>query len=298
MRYCFSLGILLAAFGFFSTDCQAVEVESDAGKNIVRTVVSSSPWNSQLTINYLPSADLHGGPGDAGLTDYRIRVARNLKYNDQLTLTLGGGYGLKHIDASLPADLPQDLHSLFLEAGASYRINDKAFASLRLSPGFYSDFKDLGEDDLRMPVLLLGGYSFANGISVVGGFVYRFGYHASQYIPALGISYLPNDSWRIDLVAPRPAVTYFASRQLQLFVGGDFSSDEYELKDHSSGSKVIKYSDLKAMAGFNYLPVPDVKLSTSVGYAFERRFMFFDGNRPDMRLDDIPFFKLSLDIGW
>jgi len=298
MRYCFSLGILLVVFVLFGTDCSAAEVDSDTGKNIVRTVVSATSWNSQLAISSLPTADLHGIPGAAGLTDYRIKLARNLKYNDQLTLTLGGGYGLKYIDATSSAALPQDLHSLFLETGASYRINDKAFASLRLSPGFYSDFKDLGDDDLRMPVLLLGGYSFANGISVVGGFVYRFGYHASQYIPALGIRYLPNDSWMFDLIAPRPAVTYFASRQLQLFVAGDFSSDEYELKDRSSGSKVIKYSDLKAMAGANYLPVPDVKLSTSVGYAFERRFMFFDGNRPDMRLDDVPFFKLSLDVGW
>jgi hypothetical protein len=211
---------------------------------------------------------------------------------------LGGGYGLKLIEAASQAALPRDLHALFIEAGASYRINDRAFASLKLYPGFYSDFKELGEDDLRMPVLALGGYTFDNGISAVGGFVYRFGYHANQYIPALGFSYQPNRNWRLDLIAPRPAVTYFASKRLQLFAGGDFSSDEYQLKDNSLGVKAIRYSDLKAMAGVSYLPAPEIKFSTSVGYAFERKFKFFEGNRSDMRLDDIPFFKLSLDVGW
>ena len=211
---------------------------------------------------------------------------------------MGGGYGLKHIDASYLAALPQDLHALFLEIGAKYRINKRSFASLRLSPGFYSDFKDLGTDDLRMPILALGGYNFENGFSVVGGFIYRLGYHSNSFIPALGFSYQPNQYWRFDATAPRPGITYFASRQIQLFVAGDFASDEYELHDLSLGAKVIKYSDFKAMAGFNYLPSSAIKVSTSAGYAFERKFSFYDSTRPDLRVEDVPFFKVSLDYGW
>lgn len=255
-------------------------------------------WNAQISVGHLPSADLHGQAGDAGITDYRIKLARNVALNDHLSLTLGGGYGLKHIDASAPTPLPQDLHGVFLEAGVRYRFNDRSFASIKLFPGFYSDFKDLGNDDVRMPVLALGGYSFDNGFSVVGGFIYRFGYHASRYIPALGFSYQPDSYWRFDLVAPRPAITYIASPQLQLFVAGDFASDEYELKDRVLGAKAIKYSDYKAMAGINYLPNSSIKLSTSIGYAFDRKFAFFDGNRSDLRVDDVPFFKLSMDVGW
>lgn len=298
MKYCFTMVNLLLVLGLAAGDCLAEEVRGEAARTGWGAASPSSDWNTQVSIGYLPTADLHGLPGDVNISDYRVKLLRFIKPDDRLTLTLGGGYGLKHIEASPQAALPQDLHALFLEAGASYRINDRAFASIRLNPGFYSDFKALGDDDLRMPVLALGGYSFENGFSVVGGFIYRFGYHASQFIPALGFSYQPDQYWRIDLVAPRPAITYFASRQLQLFVAGDFASDEYELKDRSLGAKAIKYSDYKAMAGFNYLPVPTVKLSTSVGYAFERRFAFYDAIRSDLRMDDVPFFKVSLDVGW
>lgn len=297
MKYCFSLGLLFL-MGLYAAGSLAADAGSEASKTVLGSGSSPSDWIAQVSIGHLPTADLHVVSADAGISDYRLKLTRNIKLEEHVTLAMGGGYGLKHIDASPLAALPQDLHSLYLEVGATYRFNDRAFTSVRLLPGFYSDFKELGDDDLRMPTVALGGYAFNNGFSIMGGFIYRFGYHANQFIPALGFSYQPDQRWRFDLIAPRPGITYSASRQLQLFVAGDFASDEYELKDHSSGAKAIKYIDYKAMAGFNYLPVPAVKISTSVGYAFERKFAFYDTARPDLRLDDVPFFKVSLDVGW
>lgn len=293
-----TLGIILLVVVLFSGSCLAAEQDNTEPKRGWQYGGSTTDWNSQLSIGYLPSADLQNIPADAGMTEYRVRLLRNIKINDDWKLSLGGGYGLKHIDASSLAVLPQDLHALLLEVGVNYRINNRSFASLRFSPGFYSDFKDLGGDDIRMPVMALGGYSFENGFSVIGGFIYRLGYHSSSFIPALGFSYQPNQYWRFDAIAPRPGITYTASRQFQLFVAGDFASDEYELHDRSLGAKVIKYSDYKAMAGFNYLPSSAIKLSTSAGYAFERKFSFYDSTRPDLRVEDVPFFKVSLDYSW
>lgn len=297
MKYSFSLGLLFF-IALLAGDGLAADAISKSDKTGAGNTWAPSEWDVQATLSYLPPADLHGVAGDAALADYRFKLTHNIKLDDRLSLTVGGGYGLKHIDAAPLAALPQDLHALFLEAGARYRFNDQFFASVKLIPGFYSDFKELGDDDLRMPVLALSGYDFQNGFSVVGGFIYRFGYHSTQFIPALGFSYQPDQYWRFDLVAPRPAITYSATRQWQFFIGGDFASDEYELKDHSLGATALKYSDLKALAGFNYLPVTAVKLSSSLGYAFERKFAFYNTTRPDMRIDDVPFFKISLDIGW
>lgn len=295
MKYCLSAGVAACMITVFTVGCLA----ADGGeKGNPGDFSVPKNWSAQASIAYLPSAGVDNSTADVASTDYRLKLARNIRIDERLTLSFGGGYGLKHISADSQTHLPQDLHALFVETGATYRFNDRTFATVRLSPGFYSDFKDIGDDDLRMPVLALGGYTFDNGVSLIGGFIYRFGYQAGQYIPALGISYQPNQDWKIDLIAPRPALTYFASKRLQLFVAGDFSSDEYELKDRSLGAKALKYSDYKAMGGCTYLPLPDLKLSTSVGYAFERRFAFYDGNRSDMRIDDVPFFRVSLEMGW
>jgi hypothetical protein len=53
-----------------------------------------------------------------------------------------------------------------------------------------------------------------------------------------------------------------------------------------------------AAGGVDYLPTRQVKISGAVGYAFGRDFIFYDGNRPDMTLDNVPFVRLSLDLGW
>jgi len=294
MRDRFVLVIMLLAFGFDAGGCLAAE--EGVGKD--KAGGAPTAWSSQVSIGYFPSADLRGTPGDVAISDYRLKLVRNVKFDDRLTLTLGGGYGLKHIDGTSSEALPEDLHAIFMEVGGTYRINDRAFASLKLYPGLYSDFKEVDGDALRMPSLALGGYSFENGLSVVGGFIYRFGYHSSQFIPALGFSYQAGPDWKIDLIAPRPSVTYNASRGLQLFVAGEFASDEYELKDRSIGARAIKYGDYKGMAGVHYMPAPAVKLSTTVGYAFERKFVFYDGNRADVRVDDAPFLKISLEVGW
>lgn len=298
MNYGFRLAIMMLALTICTDVCLATETGSETKKAEWPSAAASRDWNMQLSIGHLPSAGLQSSSADAGITDYRIRILHDMKMNSDLTFSLGGGYALKHIDAPSRAALPDDLHGLFLELGARYRINDRAFASLKLSPGFYSDFKELGSDDLRMPLLALGGYNFENGFTVVGGFIYRLGYHSSSFFPALGFTYQPNTDWRFDLIAPRPSVTYRASRQVQLFAAGDFASEEYELHDRSSGAKAIKYGDYKVMAGLTYLPSPAVRISTSLGYAFERKFSFYDSARPDLRIDDVPFFKVSLDWGW
>lgn len=298
MKYTFKLLIMLLIVVLLAGSGLAAEQDNAEPNRGWQYGGSTTDWNSQLSIGYLPSANLQSIPVDASITEYRVRLLRNIQINGDWKLSVGGGYGLKYIDASPLAALPKDLHALLLEVGVNYRINHRSFASLRLYPGIYSDFQSLSSNDVRMPVMALGGYSFDNGLSVIGGFIYRFGYHSSNFIPALGFSYQPNQSWRFDAVAPRPSITYSASQKIQLFAAGDFASDEYELHESKLGAKAIKYSDYKAMAGLNYLPKPAIKISASAGYAFERKFSFYDSVRAGMRVDDVPFFKVSLDYGW
>lgn len=267
-----------------------------------RTMAGERPvamdWNSQVTVSHLPASGLRGTQDGAALTDYRFRLTRAVAADRQSTLSLGGGYGLKQIDAPAAAALPPELHSIFLEGTATFRFDDRSFATLTIAPGIYSDFGAVGNDDLRMPILALGGYRFDSGVTLTGGFIYRLGYHAARFIPAIGASWQPNEQWRLDLIMPRPGVYYSPSRQVRLFAGGDFTSDEYQLKDGAGGASAVRYGDYKLLTGAEYRPAPHIRLSAAAGYAFERRFAFFDGPRQDMRLDDAPFMRFGVDFGW
>lgn len=287
--------LLLPCSAAYCVDQQEAE---PAEKMQATLMPPSRDWNIQLSLGYLPSADLRGVNGSVEIGDYRFRLNRNFKLDTKTTLSIGAAYGLKHIEATAAAGLPQDLHALSLETSINYRINEHSFASLRLSPGLFSDFGNIGSDDVKMPVLAMAGYSFDNGLTLVGGFVYRVGHHSAPFLPVAGLTYQPNQYWRFDLVAPRPGVTYIPSRQVRLFAAGDFASDEYELKDRSSGAKALKYRDYKVMFGAEYLLTPVIKLTGTAGYAFDRSFEFYDGTRGNIRIDNVPFIKFSLDVGW
>jgi hypothetical protein len=254
--------------------------------------------SSQLSLSYLPAADLRGTTADAAMTDLRVRAARKVDIGSSVSLTIGGGYGLKHIDAPAAAALPSDLHSLFLDLGTTYRFDDRLSTGFYLYPGLFSDFGGVGSDDVRMPVMIYGTYKISREWTVTGGLIYRIGYHSANVIPAVGFSWQPNEIWRIDLLMPRPGVTYTHSRSIKVFAAGDFSSDEYQLHDRSYGADVIRYKDLKFTFGADYSPFSPLTLSASVGYAFDRKFDFYDGPRQRTRLDSVPFMKVSVGYSW
>jgi hypothetical protein len=278
--------------------CEAQEPVEDEREEVMPPIIPSTSWNALISLGYMPSADLHGAPGSVGISEYRLRLVHNQKLDNKVTLTLGGGYGLRHLKAPADAGLPLNLHALYGEVGTVYNISDRSFVTLKLYPGLSSDFEDIGTADIRMPVLALGGHSFNNGMTLVGGFIYQVGYRVPLLIPALGFIYQPNEQWRVDLIAPRPGVTYSVSRKVRLFIAGDFAVDEYGLHGNPKGASVIRYRDYKAMGGVDYLPQPATKLSLAIGYAFSRYFDFYDRNLPSVRIDDVPFMRLSLDVGW
>jgi len=273
----------------------AAAQEPKAEQRAERTAAN---WDLSASIQLLPAAGLHGTAADAAITDYRFKLSRNQHVGDRLSFSTGGGYGFKRIDAPSSVALPHDLHAVSLELGSRYRFSSQAFASFTVVPGLNSDFDGGSGSRLRIPLLALGGYGFDNGFTLIGGLLYRIGYQAGNFIPALGFSYQPNSQWRFDAIMPRPAITYIASRQLRLFLAGDFASDEYDVNKSLVGASVIKYNDYKISGGVSYFPVEPVKLTAAAGYAFDRSLCFYDGNRPDLRLDSAPFFRFSLDLGW
>ncbi|MEI6206436.1 MAG: hypothetical protein WCP20_06620 [Desulfuromonadales bacterium] len=290
--------LILLSLPYTTGFCADQQDSSPAGEERSISLHSLRDWNTQFSFGLLPSANLRGTNASVEISDYRFRLNRNFRLDSRTTLTAGGAYALKHIHASSGAGLPQDLHSLLLETGVDYRINERSFVGLKLFPGFYSDFGNIGSDDVRMPVFSLGGYSFDNGLTLLGGFIYRVGYHSAPFIPVVGLTYQPGPHWRFDLAAPRPGVTYIPSKHFRLFLAGDFASDEYELKDRSSGAKALRYSDYKVMGGVEYMPVAEISLTGAIGYAFDRGFKFYDGTRGNIRIDDAPFIKFSLNAGW
>src|SRR5476651_2059025 len=85
--------------------CEDQREASPAGNERRVPLQPSSEWNAQIALGYLPSADLRGVNASAAISDYRFRLNRNIRLDSKTTLTVGGAYALKQIDASAGAAL-------------------------------------------------------------------------------------------------------------------------------------------------------------------------------------------------
>jgi len=73
---------------------------------------------------------------------------------------------------------------------------------------------------------------------------------------------------------------------------------EYHLHDPSIGANYISYRDYRTLTGADIQLFPFVKLGISGGYAFARKFVFYERNRNDVNLDGAPFGRLDVMFTW
>ena len=128
--------------------------------------------------------------------------------------------------------------------------------------------------------------------------MYTSGSHAFRVWPLLGILYMPSEKWAFALGFPRTGVMFQPRKGLEFSLGAESGAGEYHLHDPSIGANVISYRDFRGVAGVDVALASFAKLGVSGGYAFDRRFIFYEGSRDDVRLDSVPFGKMEIKFAW
>jgi hypothetical protein len=216
----------------------------------------------------------------------------------KVELSAGMSYSLRTIDAPDSARLPDELHNLSLNLGAVYHVNDRLTLGIRVSPGAGSDFKAFSGGDIRVPVAFHANFQTSRTLSLMGGIAYTGMNHSYPVLPVLGLIYAPSEQWMFAVGFPRTGAIYKPDRKTELYTGAEFAGGEYQLHDPSVGAGVISYRDYRAVAGADFRVLPFAKLGIAGGYAFARRFTFYDGNRGDINLEGAPFGRVALTFNW
>lgn len=256
------------------------------------------PWDAFAETTWLPGSTIHGTGGDLGMGEVKIGFSRRLAISRQFELSTGLRYSLREIDAPEAAHLPESLHSVSLNVGGEYRTTDKLKLGFMISPGLSGDFKSITANDIRVPVALHAKYQMSETVSFLGGIAYTGQNHSLPVMPMVGLMYLPSEKWAFALGFPRTGVVFKPNRVTNLFVAGEYTNGEYRLHDSSIGADIISYRDFRALAGINIRIHHAVKLGLSGGYAFSRKFVFYEGARDDVNLNSAPFGRFEVKFSW
>jgi hypothetical protein len=170
--------------------------------------------------------------------------------------------------------------------------------TLLVSPGLNGDFKEIGADDIRTELGIMGQYNMTAKLTLLAGLIYQQGYESIPVSPIIGAIYRPNEQWTLGLGAPRSGVTYSPNHASSYNIGVEFGGSEYQLHDTSLGAKKISYEDFRAVAGAEYILFSVIKVNITGGYAFERKFKFYDGSRDDVNIANAPFARIGVSLVW
>lgn len=175
---------------------------------------------------------------------------------------------------STELDLPNQVCSLALDVGWTFRHETGMSVQLRLAPGFYTDLESLTADALNMPLTLDLIYAFAPSLSAIFGVEMRPGF-ARPVVPHLGLEWQAADSLRIQVQSPESRMDWFISQWWSTYAGLLWHPMGFHLHDDSEADREKMHIDeLRAYWGVTYQVTDDLHLRGELGYVFERTLEF------------------------
>jgi hypothetical protein len=303
------LTILSAVLGLLlCCDAAVCQAQDDSPNETAKELIVARPprqalppWEASLDGIWWPRQDSEQAGGSIGMYETRAKLARMLRLGRQVSLTPELSYSRTEISAPPAALLPGQLHSASLGIRADFFSSPQLSYSVLLAPTLAGDFRAIGADDLRVRLGLIGRYVASSKLVLLAGIIYQQGNHSLPVFPIVGAIYRPDERWTISVAAPRPGVSYAATKEVKLQLGGEFSSTEYQLHQQNLGARVIRYQDFRVLGGVEFNLTEIMKAEVAAGYAFNRRLTFYEqfaANRPDLKIDPGAFARAGVKLQW
>jgi hypothetical protein len=300
MKFLPRLSVLLLGLFFAVTAWAGSETESQSVMAAQSQPGEVSLDLFQLESGYVFESDLNHG----GSFGKQHELQNKFEYDHRFHLTgdlyLRAGIAYDRYDfGSTAAPVPEHLQSLAGVIGVDYMHGNDIGAFLWLKPGFYTE-DHFGTSSFDVPITL--GRIFVlkeHELYLLAGANVAFLRGGWPVVPLAGLIYLPGHHWRLMGTLPEPRLIYSPSKQLDLWIGGEFVGGAFRT-DRNSNIRPVKldgaqvdYEDYRAGVGLVYTPCKAVTLDFGGGYSIERGFKFHRAGE-NYRTDPAPYLRVEL----
>lgn len=196
-------------------------------------------------------------------------------------------------EGTLPADFTTD--SIGLPVRWGFGPRNGLAGSLIFSPSLRTDFDGISMDDVGLAGLALGSYPWRTNVTVIFGAVYSRSFGRDRLFPALGATLTPTTNWQVDLVFPRPRVSYQATEKTKVYLGVEPGGDQWNV--HQQGvARDLALEEYRAGGGLEYALRGRLSLALQAGQVFARNVKIYDGRDRESKrdLEDTWFARIGL----
>ncbi len=232
---------------------------------------------SLSTITWVPA-----GSDEIGLTDIDFALSRMKLKRGTSTWIVDTGFQWHFVNGPTRTDLPSQLYNLRVNFMHMGQIGRQFGYQLAITPSMFTDFDNTSSDAWRFIGRALGFYYISPTTQLVGGVVY-LDREDIGFLPAVGFITKPNDDVKIELIMPRPKVSYrYAQDDTKdkfIYLAGEFGGGSWAIERANRMDDIATYSDWRAVLGWEQKPT-NGNGSTNffeIGYVFNRELEYKSG---------------------
>ncbi len=252
---------------------------------------------------YVPGSSMRLGAtglGDVGTWQSRFQYTGTFVTGGPVNWSLGAELERFGFDREDGTGLPTMLGSFAVPMGVNWRMAPKWSLLAEVSPGLYTDFRDIGGTDFNAPILAGVSYAVNQDLLVLLQVSADF----RRDIPVVGgpgIRWRFKPEWTLSLLLPRPRVEYRPSAAWMFYVGGELAGGAFRLaEDHGTrrgDSRLddvsMTYREIRAGAGALWDIGGGWRAEAAGGWVIDRRFVV-DEHRLTWNGDGAPYLRLQL----
>jgi hypothetical protein len=248
------------------------------------TTALPPPWrfitDSRFDFTSLPGRNT----GDVSMMDLELASTLNLDLPvAPLKVT---PYVAAHLWNVGDAEPFRYLYDLNVEFAWRPRLAQWLFIDLAVTPGLYTDFKNVTADSFQMRGRASAIVAFSEEVQMVAGAMYVNRNHV-KVLPAGGVIWNPSADTRWFLVFPQPKISHrlgtVNATQIWAYVAGEFGGGRWEVEVARGVNDSLDYTDLRVILGIESIHAERLRGHLEIGYVFNRRVNFAN-TTPDITL--------------
>lgn len=253
--------------------------------------------------SYVTPSTLHLGAtefGDVDTLSARVSWQNTVRINDSWSGIAGFDVHGTWFDVPGAAPIPDSLYETSARLGGIWRLNERWTFQGTLSPGLYSDLRDIDGGDFNVPGLLLAFWQVDDRLQLIAG----AGFNARRdlpVIPALGARWRFADDWTLLAIFPTPRIEYRVNEALTAFVGAELVRSAYRVSEHFGdrfgrpdlNDQDVSYNEWRVGAGARWNIGRAIAVSFDAGWMGEREFNFHDSGF-ELTSDGAPYVQISV----
>ncbi len=240
--------------------------------------VSQEEFSVSIGSRHVYATDVHATDKELSVSETKFSATEEFKVG-RVPLSLYLNNQHIGINEDIPLGLPTQLVATTVGLGVKvpmpFTESDLYYLGIDVLPSMYRDDWDWQSGSFRIPFRVYGIYRKSESLIWVAGAYVRPEFE-DAVLPIIGLRWVPNDKWEVNMLSDEPNVTYKLNDQWSALAEMGFQNGEYEVTRGREENVILQYKSTSFGGGLKYALTENWGAKLSVGAVTGRQIRYRD----------------------